>query len=106
MLSAAQFASLLSVTGEPVTWEQAKPPQATQQVRAIVQSLSRAPENIVNAYGIDARSIQVAAGTVAPEKFDQFIDGQGNRYTVDLVIEHRERGTGALISFTCYAKGK
>lgn len=108
MLTGGEFNYLLSATGEPVTFTQAKAPQATYSVRAIVQDLSKAPEAIVNAYGISGKSIQfgVAGFTVPPEKFDAITRANGERITIDLVLPQGERGTGAIIYYLAYGKGE
>lgn len=108
MLTAAEFKQLLNVTGKGMTWTQAKEPHATQALTVILQSTSKSQEAIVNAFGINGTSIQLAADAlpVPPEKFDTFVDMNGHRYVVDVVIPHEARGTGAHSHFTCYSKGK
>lgn len=108
MLTAAEFAKNLSVLGKPVTWEQAKPPHATASLSGILQSTAKTQEAMVNAFGVNGVSIQVAASDfpVAPEKFDTFTDANGHRYVIDTVVPHESRGSGLLVSFTCYSKGK
>lgn len=108
MLTAPEFKQLLNVTGKTLAWTQAKEPRATLNVICILQSTSKAAEVIVNAFGINGTSIQLAADAlpVPPEKFDTFTDANGHRYVIDVVIPHEARGTGALVSFTCYSKGK
>lgn len=108
MLTAAEFSRALALLGVPVTWTQAKAPNATESIRAIVQSTAKAQEAIVNAFGVNGVSIQVAADALptAPEKFDSFTDANGARHVIDTVVKHEARGSGALVNFTCYAKGK
>jgi hypothetical protein len=108
MLTSAEFAQLLAATAQPVTWTQAKAPHATANVRAIVASTAKAQENIANAYGVNGRSFQFAANAlpVPPEKFDVITDAEGNRYVLDAVVVHQARGTGAITSHTCFAKGR
>jgi hypothetical protein len=110
VLTEQEFRALLSVTGEPVVWKQAKAPQATANVRAIVQtigSVKSAEEVIVNAYGVTGRSIQVAARDlpVAPEKFDE-ITCQGERYIIETVLPQHSRQTGTITYFLLYSKGR
>lgn len=108
MLTLAEFRTLANATGIPAVWEQAQAPNQTAAIgKAIVQSTSKAAEPIVNAYGVNGKSIQVAAADLptAPLKFDAFVV-QGNRYVIDTVIEHKERGTGAVIHYTCYSRGR
>lgn len=109
MLTLAEFQALANATGSPVNWSQAKAPNQTAAVsKAIVQSTKKSEEPIVNAYGVNGKSVQVAVTDlpVAPEKFDTFTDAYGARYVVDLVVTHAARGSGEIVSFTCYSKGK
>lgn len=108
MLTAAEFAQLLKHTGKPVTWVQAKPAHASATVQAVVQSTAKAQESIVNAFGVNGVSIQVAADALPmpPEKFDSFVDPLGARHVVDTVVKHEARETGAAVHYTCYCKGK
>lgn len=107
MLTLNEFRILANATGEPVSWVQAKAPNQNAAVnRAIVQSTSKSSEAIINAYGVNGVSIQVAAADlpIAPVKFDTFVVGSNN-YVIDTPIAHKERGTGAVIYYTCYVKG-
>lgn len=108
MLSAAEFSVLLRYHGGPLTWTQAKPPGQTAQLQGIVDSVRNAPENIVNAYGVDGWQIQVAAADlpVPPAKFDKFTDGGGHSFVIDDLVAHKQRGTGEVTHYTCYAKGR
>ena len=107
MLTATEFNALLDVAGEPVTYRQAKSPQATYSIRAIVQDMSRAPEAIVNAYGLAGRSVQfIGQGfAVPPEKFDSVTRANGERITLDLVNPQLQRGTGTVAYHVAYGKG-
>lgn len=107
MLTAAEFNNLLAALGEPVTFRQAKAPSTTYNIRAIVQDMGKAPEAIVNAYGLSGRSVQfVASGfTVAPEKFDSVTRASGERITFDLILPQAERGTGVVTHYVAYGKG-
>lgn len=109
MLTLPEFKTLQKYHGLPLTWAQAKAPnQSALVAKAIRQSTSKAAEAIVNAYGVNGQSIMVAAQDLpeAPVKFDSFTDTNGEKYVVDSVIHHNERGSGELIYFTCYCKGK
>lgn len=110
MLTAAEFSQLAALTGEPVTFAQVKPPKAQVAIsRAIVQDLSRAPEIIVNTYGPNGKSIQIAAadlGGTVPEKFDVITRANGERYVIDLVNQEHARVTGAVTYYVAYCKGK
>lgn len=107
MLTAAEFEKLLAQLGEPVVYRQAKAPQATYNIRAIVQDMGKAPEAIVNAYGLSGRSIQFLASgfTVAPEKFDSITRASGEKITLDLILPRGARDTGVVSHYVAYGKG-
>lgn len=109
MLTLAEFNELKKHTGVQITWTQTKPPQQTMLIdKAIVQATKRENEAVVNAYGLSGISIQIAAPDlpVPPEKFDVFTDVQGFRHVADIVVPHKARGSGEVVSYTCYCKGK
>lgn len=107
-MQASEFAMLLQVTGRPVTFHQIKPPQAVTNVRAIVQSNIKSSEAIVNAYGVGGRTIQIAANALPtpPEKFDIVTDANGERWVLELVVPKHAEGSGAVVSYTCFSKGR
>lgn len=108
MLTAAEFSQLLGVLGEPVTLRQAKAPNATFQVMAIVQDTSKLGEAVVNAYGISGKQVQLAASTlsIVPEKFDIVTRANGERLVFDTVNIEHTRGSGAVAYYIAYSKGK
>ena len=106
MLKAAEFRQLLDATGQMVEHHQAKPPSAVTNVKAIVQSTSKAAEAIVNTYGVNGFSLQISALDLTPSKLDQFVLATGERLTIADVVPHHERGSGTLSSFTCFVKGR
>ena len=106
MLLATEFRQLLNAMGEPAEVHMAKPPKTVTKTTAIVQSTSKAHESIVQAYGVDGKSFQFAAADVVPSRLDQIVLATGERYTIDSVVKHFERGSGALSSVTAYVKGR
>lgn len=106
MLTATEFNQLLATVGEPVTFVQAKPPAASVTTRAIVQDMGRAPEAVVNAYGLTGRSVQMnmTGLAVPPEKFDAIIRSNGERITLDIVNPEHARGSGAVSYYIAYGK--
>lgn len=109
MLTVAEFALLAAETGEPITWNPAKQTHAPQAIaRAIVQSTSKSSEAIINAYGVNGVSVQIAVTDLPtpPLKFDEFTTADNEKFVVDTVIEHKARGVGSISSYTCYCKGK
>jgi hypothetical protein len=92
-----------------MTWKQAKQPKQSQLVPLTVrQSTSKSAEAIVNSYGVNGQSFMLHVDDVPemPVKFDSFTDANGEEYVIDSVIHHHERGSGVLVYFTCYSKGK
>lgn len=109
MLTLREFLQLAKITGAPMTWTQAKEPKLSVTLaKAILQSTKKERDTIVNSYGLNGHSIQVAKRDlpVAPEKFDRFTDNEGNHYVADTVVTHKERGTGLVTHYTIYCKGK
>lgn len=106
MLLANEFQQLLNMVGEPVEVHMAKPPKTVTKAKSIVQSTSKAHESIVQAYGVDGKSFQFAASEIVPVRLDQIVLATGEKYTIDSVVKHFERGTGNLASVTCYVKGR
>jgi hypothetical protein len=108
MLTLAEFKQLLAVTGSPVTFTKVKDPAVTVNIRAIVQSTSKAPEAIINSFGVNGVGFQIAADALdtAPEKFDVIVDADGHRHVVESVVTHHSRGAGTPTSYTLYAKGR
>ena len=106
MLTLAEFNAIIAAVGEPVTFRQAKAPNATYSINAIVQDMGRAPEAIANAYGLTGRSVQFAITgfAVAPEKFDQITRASGEKIILDLVNREATRGSGAVAYVVAYGK--
>lgn len=107
MLTEAEFRALLAQLGEPIEFRQTKPPAATVSVRAIVQPPNKGDDALINAYGTNSRSIQIAARDLPfePVKFDVVVVG-GEHWTLDTVQSQHQRQTGTVTYWLCYAKGR
>ena len=105
MLTRPEFVTLLGQVGINAEWHQAKPPQAVSTVKAMVSPIDQRNDGLVNAYGVHGVQVQVDAAVVQPIKFDRFKVGTES-YTVDTAIPQHERVSGAIISYTCYCKGR
>lgn len=78
--------STLDLLGTPGTWEQTKAPNATAQIVVGIKTASWKDEELVNAYGINARVFTIKAKDVAKlEKFDVIKVGN-EKYTMDAAI--------------------
>jgi hypothetical protein len=76
----------LDLLGVPASWRQAKPPNATINLNVGMKTASWKDEELVNAYGINARVFTLKARDVSKlEKFDQITIG-AERYTMDAAI--------------------
>lgn len=77
---------MLGLAGSAMTWTQAKPPAATRAVNGYIKMVGKDETEIINAYGMNAKVLTVAAKdfTTRPEKFDTFTLG-ADRYTVNAV---------------------
>lgn len=109
MLSLDEFKQLLAASNPQwADFRMAKAPGTVTPVMVLVSGTSRErSEVIVNAFGVNGVSFQIAADALptAPEKFDA-IEINAHKYVIDMVVEKRCRRTGAVSSFTMYAKGK
>ena len=107
MLTAAEFTQLLNATGVTVSHRQAKPPHTVTQVKVVPGSVDKRSETLVNAYGVNGRTIELLASALPtpPEKMDQITFG-GEKYTVSDVVPMHERGTGSIISYLMFMKGR
>lgn len=76
----------LDLLGVPGTWTEAKPPNSTASVTVGVKTVSWRDEELVNAYGINARVFTMKATQVATlKKFDTIQIGN-ERYTMDAAV--------------------
>jgi len=72
--------------GVPMTWTQAKAPNATADIVAGFKSASWRDEELINAYGIGAKIFTVKVSDIAfIEKFDRMTVGT-DKYTIDSVM--------------------
>lgn len=103
-----ELAQLVATLGQPVMHHQTKPPAAVTNVaKCLTQSTSKAPEAIVNSYGVNGREFvfTLASLPTAPEKFDS-VTFSGERYVLEVAIPLHEHGSGALMGWRCYSKGR
>lgn len=104
----AALVSLVDALGQAGTHIQAKAPQtSTPLARVLTQSTSKSTEAIVQAYGVNGREFVFLSDALplTPERFDAIQIG-GERYALDTVVPLHEDGTGLLMGWRCYAKGK
>lgn len=104
----AELTALVQTLGQPVVFLQAKPPATSTAIaKCATQSTSKAMEPIVNAYGVNGREFIILQRdlTTAPEKFDA-VSFQGERYVLDTVVPLHEHGTGALMGWRAFSRGK
>jgi len=105
MLTAGEFIQIVNTLGITVEWHQAKPPREVKNVRVVVSSIDKRNEAMLNAYGLEGKMFQIPA-MITPKKLDQIVLPTGERYTLTDVEAVHTRGTGALVSYNCYCKGK
>ena len=101
----AAWNNQVALLGQPVTWEQAAPPNATKSIVAGFKTVGVKDEATVNAYGMGARIITIRAGDlpVAPEKFDRITVGGETDAIEDVQPVHLG---GTLLGWRCFIKGK
>jgi hypothetical protein len=112
MLSASDFnkmvgahRTIIQTLGVPAVWKQAKPPQQTATAVVGFKSVGPNEAEIVNAYGIEAKILTIAAGDtpVAPEKFDTF---EVNGETFVAQSAQAVHLNGQVIGYRCLVKGR
>lgn len=107
-MNKAEFDTVIDRLGVPATHRQAKAPNTeTAIARLTIQGVGKADEAVVQAYGVMTRQIHIKSASLpaAPEKFDAIIIG-GITYVIEAVMPKFESGTGAVLGYACYCKGK
>ena len=91
----------------PVTFKQTKSPNTVSDIKALVQSNSRAAESIINSFGVHGKQITIleASLTVVPEKFDKVVI-DGTNYVIEAVSPIYDHVVGDTMGFRCHTKGK
>lgn len=76
-------------------------------LHCLTQSTSKATDALVNQYGVNGREFVIDADevTAPPVRLDSIAVNE-TKYVFDAVMPLYEDGTGALIGFRAYAKGK
>jgi hypothetical protein len=97
-------AKLINAMASPATYFKAG--TVGRPVRVASRRVAPTDTEIINAYGIGARIVTVAADAIkpdAPAQFDRF-ELLGELYTIDAVApNYRDE---LLVSFTCYCMGQ
>jgi hypothetical protein len=82
----ASMEQIVDSLGVPATWTQAKPPNASVSLKVGVKTISWRDEELVNAYGINARMFTMKSSDVQTlTKFDEIRIGQ-EKYVMDAAI--------------------
>jgi limonene-1,2-epoxide hydrolase len=104
----SQYRSVINRLGFPGTFEKVKPPHTRINIARIGQRALRPDDALVNSYGVGARIVTIAAADlpgVVPEKFDAVRIGD-ERIVFEHVEPAHEPGSGKVIGWRCYVKGK
>lgn len=104
----ALMSLIRSPIGTMATHKKAKAPQTvTGPIKILQQSTSKAPEAIVNAYGVNGREFVILASDLpdTPEKFDTITSDSGV-FVINDVIPLMGEGIETVIGYRCYSKGK
>lgn len=102
----AELASLITVLGTSVNLEMiasgAKP-----ALKVLTQSVGKLTEALINSYGVNGREFVFGVDDLPypPEKFD-VVTLDGERFVIDVPQTLREDGSGLIIGWRAYAKGK
>lgn len=108
MMNRTTYELAVNLLGIPGTVTHTKT-GATQSVSriGIANARSVGDVNIVNAYGINARILTFLQSSLPfePEKFD-VVEVTGERLVLDAVIPVHEPGSGVIIGFRGFVRGK
>lgn len=101
-----ELAALVDYLGQPVTLEQTKLGMSKDLAKVLTQTTAKAPEAIVNAYGVNGREFVFKKDDLdtPPERFD-VVTFNGERFVLDTEMTLYEPG-GAVIGWRAFAKGK
>lgn len=103
----AEFNRLITGLGTYAEITHAKTGTVDPVTYCLSQSTSKATDALINQYGVNGREFVFRSGDVTspPLRLDA-IAISGDKYVFDVVIPLYEAGTGALIGYRAYAKGK
>lgn len=107
-MTKSEFDTVINTLGVPATHTMAKAPNTITAVpKLTIQGVGRAEEAIINAYGVTARQIVIKAASLLtpPEKFDVISIGS-ERHVIEAVMQKYETGSGDVMGYSCYCKGK
>lgn len=106
LMSQDQYESVIDVLGVSATYTHIKSGVVVAIEKVGIRTNST-NEALVNAYGVGSKTITVKASSLAttPEKFDAMLINN-ERMVIEAVTVVHEPGTGKVIGFRCFVKGK
>jgi len=114
MLGSAIFAALkteydraVDSLGFPATFTVAKTDASIKIPKVGFATIGRDDDALIQAYGVGARVITIKASdvTAPPVKFDRITIG-AEVFTFEAVHNVHLPGTGAIIAYRCFSRGK
>lgn len=109
MLSRAHHEMLIQTVGVPMVFHQAKAPHTVTPLSHAGIASPRKDSEIVNSYGVGAKVITLMEVSVpsVPEKFDWVVvTSGGEKLVFEAVTKVHEPGTGTVIGYRCFVRGK
>lgn len=107
-MNKSEFEATINAVGVPAVFTPVAAPSLPIAIdRVGFQSLAKAEETIVNAYGVNGRQIHIKASSLPapPVKYDVVTVG-GVRCVLESVIPKFEHGSGAVMGWACYCVGE
>jgi hypothetical protein len=99
------FANAFGLLSTPAVWTQTKAPHATKSLEVGIKTAGPKDEAIINAYGVNAKIITMAAKdfTDPPEQFDQLVIGGEVLVLADV---HPSNIGNTVVFWKGYVRGK
>lgn len=102
---AAVPTTLIDTIGVPASLQVSKTGAVVSLRRVGFASVGRMEEALVNAYGVTGKVITVKAADAEPVRLDRIVV-LGESYTIDAVNPIHAPGSGTVVAYRCYVKGK
>jgi hypothetical protein len=106
LITREQYNSVIDALGVPAEYCHTKT-QTKVSINKVGIATNKTNEALVNAYGVGSKTITIKQSSlsVTPEKFDYVIINS-EKMVFEFVTSVLEPGTGVVIGFRCYVKGK
>jgi hypothetical protein len=106
LMTRAQYESVIDLLGVSAQFTHVKTQTQVQLAKVGIRTNST-NEALVNAYGVGSKTLTVKQSSLpfTPEKFD-FMIVNNEKLVIEAVTLVHEPGSGDIIGFRCFVKGK